>query len=159
MVSKETTKQETIENIKLEEVLGSSMCQYTVIENKLATLYKNQEQILKAIKLLNKETPKEELTPEEAIIKWCEETSKNQQEQHSIEEPKQETLEDKIKSLVDEWCDRQNHYFDVAYENVDNVHANRKFTYKAMATRDCWKELLTLLNSHKNEKHTHITNT
>ena len=75
------------------------------------------------------------------------------------ETSKHETLEDKIKSLVDEWCDRQNHYFDVAYENVDNVHANRKFTYKAMATRDCWKELLTLLNSHKNEKHTHITNT
>ncbi len=80
---KETPKQE-IENIKLEEVLGSSMCQYTVIENKLATLYKNQEQILKAIKLLNnqnKEISKEELTPEQAIIKWCEETSKLQQEQ------------------------------------------------------------------------------
>jgi hypothetical protein len=81
MVSKEEPIQETIENIKLEEVLGSSMCRYTVIENKLATLYKNQEQILKAIKLLNnqnKEIPKEELTPEEAIIKWCEETSKLQ---------------------------------------------------------------------------------
>jgi hypothetical protein len=84
MVSKETPIQETIENIKLEEVLGSSMCQYTVIENKLATLYKNQEQILKAIKLLNnqnKEISKEELTPEQAIIKWCKETSKLQQEQ------------------------------------------------------------------------------
>jgi hypothetical protein len=84
MVSKEEFIQETIENIKLEEVLGSSMCQYTVIENKLATLYKNQEQILKAIKLLNnqnKEISKEELTPEQAIIKWCEETSKLQQEQ------------------------------------------------------------------------------
>jgi hypothetical protein len=62
MGPKETPKQE-IENIKLEEVLGSSMCQYTVIENKLATLYKNQEQILKAIKLLNnqnKEIPDED---------------------------------------------------------------------------------------------------
>lgn len=50
----EELKEETIENIKLEEVLGSSMCQYTVIENKLATIYRNQEQILKAIKMLNK---------------------------------------------------------------------------------------------------------
>ena len=47
-------KQETIENIKLEQVLGSTLCKYTVIENKLATIYRNQEQILKAIKMLNK---------------------------------------------------------------------------------------------------------
>jgi hypothetical protein len=50
----EEPKQETIENIKLEQVLGSTLCKYTVIENKLATIYRNQEQILKAIKMLNK---------------------------------------------------------------------------------------------------------
>jgi hypothetical protein len=37
-------KQET-----LEEVLGSSMCQFSVIENKLAILYRNQVKIYDAI--------------------------------------------------------------------------------------------------------------
>lgn len=44
---------ESIEEIKLEEVLGSSCCQFSVIENKLAKIYRNQEKILKAIKLLS----------------------------------------------------------------------------------------------------------
>jgi hypothetical protein len=57
---------------------------------------------------------------------------------------KQETLEDKLKSLVVEWHQRQLHYQDVAGDNITNEHTFRKFTYKAMATRDCWKELLTL---------------
>jgi tyrosine-protein phosphatase YwqE len=51
----EEPKQETLEDIKLEEVLGSSYCKYTVIENKLATIYRNQEKILSAIKLLSNE--------------------------------------------------------------------------------------------------------
>jgi len=37
-------KQET-----LEEVLGSSMCEFSVIENKLAILYRNQVKIYDAI--------------------------------------------------------------------------------------------------------------
>ena len=52
----EEPKQETLEDIKLEEVFGSEYCQFPVIENKLAILYRNQEQILKAIKLLSNET-------------------------------------------------------------------------------------------------------
>jgi hypothetical protein len=44
---------ETIDSIKLEEVLGSKHCLYSVIENKLSTLYRNQEKILSAIKMLN----------------------------------------------------------------------------------------------------------
>ena len=64
---------------------------------------------------------------------------------------KQETLEDKLQSLIVEWRQRQLHYQDVAEENITNEHTNRKFNYKAMATRDCWKELLTLLNETKNE--------
>jgi len=48
-------KQIEIEEIKLTPVLGSSMCAYSVIENKLKTLYENQEKILLAIKLLNKQ--------------------------------------------------------------------------------------------------------
>ena len=46
-------KQETLEDIKLEEVVGSNHCRYSVIENKLSTLYRNQEQILKSIKISN----------------------------------------------------------------------------------------------------------
>ena len=46
-------KQETLEDIKLEEVVGSRHCRYSVIENKLSALYRNQEQILKTIKMLN----------------------------------------------------------------------------------------------------------
>ncbi len=33
----------------LEEVLGSSMCQFSVVENKLAKLYRNQVKIYEAI--------------------------------------------------------------------------------------------------------------
>ena len=40
----EKPKQET-----LEEVLGTSMCQFSVIENKLAILYRNQVKIYDAI--------------------------------------------------------------------------------------------------------------
>jgi hypothetical protein len=47
-------KQETLEDIKLEVVLESSHCQFSVIENKLAILYRNQEKLLKAIKLNKK---------------------------------------------------------------------------------------------------------
>lgn len=46
-------KRESIEDIKLEEVFGSQYCQFSVVENKLAMLYRNQEKLLKAIKLLN----------------------------------------------------------------------------------------------------------
>ncbi len=43
-----------LEDIKLEPVYGSSYCQFSVVENKLETIYKNQEKLLLAIKLLNK---------------------------------------------------------------------------------------------------------
>lgn len=61
-------------------------------------------------------------------------------------------LEDKLEYLVIKWHQLQLHYQDVADENITDEHSNRKFTYKAMATRDCWKELLTLLNEFKKEK-------
>ena len=44
---------ETLEDIKLEEVRGSNYCEFSVIENKLAIIYRNQEKLLTAIKLLN----------------------------------------------------------------------------------------------------------
>jgi len=62
---------------------------------------------------------------------------------------KQETLEDKLKSLVEEWHKRQLRYEEVAENNITSEHNNRKFTYKAMATRDCWKELLKLIEDEK----------
>ena len=65
---------------------------------------------------------------------------------------KEETLRDKLESLVVQWHQRQLHYEEVAEDNIGIEHNNRKFTYKAMATRDCWKELLTLLNSHKDDE-------
>lgn len=52
------------------------------------------------------------------------------------EKPKQETLLDKVKSLVKEWQERQIKYQDIAEASKDE-HNDRKFTYKVMATRDC----------------------
>jgi hypothetical protein len=45
-------RQERLKDIGLEEVFGSSHCEFSVIENNLVKLYRNQEKILKAIKLL-----------------------------------------------------------------------------------------------------------
>ncbi len=53
ITSKEEPKQETLEDIELEEVRGSIHCQFSVVENKLTALYRNQEKILTAIKLLS----------------------------------------------------------------------------------------------------------
>ena len=47
---------EKIEDIELEEVRGSSHCQFSVVENKLAIIYRNQLKILQAIKMLNNGT-------------------------------------------------------------------------------------------------------
>lgn len=49
----EFSQKDTIDTIQLKPVKGSHMCEYTVIENKLATLYENQEKILQAIKMLS----------------------------------------------------------------------------------------------------------
>jgi hypothetical protein len=46
---------EKIEDIELEEVRGSIHCQFSVVENKLAIIYRNQLKILQAIKMLNNE--------------------------------------------------------------------------------------------------------
>jgi hypothetical protein len=53
--------EEKIEDIKLSPVYGSEYCEYSVVENKLAILYQNQEKILQAIKLLHKEMNKDEI--------------------------------------------------------------------------------------------------
>lgn len=43
-----------IEEMTLNEVFGSTMCEYSVLENKIKTLANNQKIILNAIKLLSK---------------------------------------------------------------------------------------------------------
>jgi hypothetical protein len=55
-----------------------------------------------------------------------------------------------IEKLVESWRQRQLKYEDLAQKHSDNEHNFKKFTYKAMATRDCWKELLELVNKSKN---------
>ncbi len=55
-------KQET-----LEEVLGSSMCEFSVIENKLAILYRNQVKIYDAI--TNQQA--EKMYSEEEVFNLC----------------------------------------------------------------------------------------
>ncbi len=60
-----------------------------------------------------------------------------------------ETLEHKLKLLVNEWQERQINYETSANNFIEDHSNNRKFTYKAMATRDCWKELLKLIEDGK----------
>jgi hypothetical protein len=54
------------------------------------------------------------------------------------EEPKQE-----LNSLVESWQKRQKEYEYLAEKHRDSEHTYKKYTYRAQATRDCWKELLT----------------
>ena len=81
--------------------------------------------------------------------RMVEEPNYNMKQEIIAEMEKQETLEDKLKLLVEEWRKRQIHYEEVAEDNITSEHNNRKFTYKAMATRDCWKELLKLIEDEK----------
>lgn len=46
-----------------------------------------------------------------------------------------------MENLILEWQKRQQKYEELAEKYKYDAHNNRKFTYKAMATRDCWKEL------------------
>lgn len=56
-----------------------------------------------------------------------------------------ETLE----TLITKWQKRQIEYQDISVNNSDNEHTSKKFTYKAVATRDCWKELLEFTSQEK----------
>ena len=51
----EKLKEPAMDEIALEPVYGSTMCQYSWLENKLATLYQNQEKLLQAILKITKE--------------------------------------------------------------------------------------------------------
>lgn len=61
-------------------------------------------------------------------------------------EENQETPQcDELNSLVIFWQKRQREYEDLAEKHRDCEHTYKKYTYRAQATRDCWKELLTLI--------------
>jgi hypothetical protein len=60
------------------------------------------------------------------------------------EEPKQ-----KLNSLVESWQKRQKEYESLAEKHRDSEHTYKKYTYRAQATRDCWKELLKLIEDGK----------
>jgi len=62
---------------------------------------------------------------------------------------KQETLEKNLKSLYWRWHQRQVEYERLAEKYRASEHNFKKFTYKAIATRDCWKELLKLIENEK----------
>ena len=59
------------------------------------------------------------------------------------------TLHTKLYTLVEIWQDRQHFYENLAFKYKDDEHNNRKCTYKAMAIRDCWKELIKILENEK----------
>lgn len=52
-----------------------------------------------------------------------------------------------MEELIKKWQERQIYYEDLAQKHKDNEHTFKKYTYKAMATRDCWKELAVYLES------------
>lgn len=51
-----------IDEIKLDPVHGSTYCQFSIIENDLEKLYKNQEKLLQAIRLIYHKKDKRTIT-------------------------------------------------------------------------------------------------
>lgn len=52
-----------------------------------------------------------------------------------------------MEKLIEVWRKRKDKYDDLANKYRDSEHNFKKFTYKAMATRDCMKELMVYLES------------
>ena len=52
---------------------------------------------------------------------------------------------DELNALVLFWQKRQREYEALADKHRDSEHIYKKYTYRAQATRDCWKELLKLI--------------
>ena len=52
---------------------------------------------------------------------------------------------DEINSLVIFWQKRQREYEALAEKHRNSDHTYKKYIYRAQATRDCWKELLKLI--------------
>jgi hypothetical protein len=49
-----------------------------------------------------------------------------------------------IELLIAQWQKRQHDYEDLSERYEMHPLNNRKYIYKALATRDCWKELLEI---------------
>ena len=111
-----------------------------------AELSINEEKVLS----VKQENPKQETLEEAAEVYSKRSSASVFQENHKkdfINGAKWQ--QDKLKSLVVKWRQLQLHYEEVAEDNIASEHNHRKFTYKAMATRDCWKELLKLIEDEK----------
>jgi hypothetical protein len=90
----------------------------------------------------------EEMTYEEDLVKKIRvvlSVGNEAQAVRLIEKYAQYRLEP-FEELVNNWHQQQINYEVLAEQYIDDQHNNRKFTYKAMATRDCWKALLSLIN-------------
>jgi hypothetical protein len=55
----------------------------------------------------------------------------------------------RLELLVHTWKQQQIQYEALAESHKENEHNFKKYKYKAMATRDCWKELLKTINEIK----------
>ena len=64
-----------------------------------------------------------------------------------IATPKEKSLEDMTKEeLIEKWQKRQRDYEELSEKYINDERNHNKLKYKAMATRDCWKELKKLNN-------------
>lgn len=59
------------------------------------------------------------------------------------------TPKEKLELLVHTWQQQQIQYEALAEKYKENEHNFKKYKYKAMATRNCWKELLKTINETK----------
>ena len=62
-----------------------------------------------------------------------------------INDKLQEESKLELNSLVEFWQKRQRRYEALTEKHRDSEHTYKKYTYRAQATRDCWKELLSLI--------------
>ena len=154
-------KQDIIDVMKSDEALGlyeestKCYCGHTTYcdcgpEEHVELINSNIEEFDKAIEQSKQECMITKIMQMDAEMAYDSLPKQDKIMERFIANAKQETtLEDKLKLLVEEWHKRQLHYEEVAEDNITSEHNNRKFTYKAMATRDCWKELLKLIEDEK----------
>ncbi len=103
------------------------------------------------------EKPKQECRWSDVEQGCVRDVCKCEQKQHLIDMMKadeevniySESVENKLKALVEHWKKRQILYENLTQKYKASEHTCKKFTYKAIATRDCWKELLKLIEDEK----------
>jgi len=65
-----------------------------------------------------------------------------------ITEIGKETIRD-LEKIIHKWQKQQIEYEELAEIHKENDHNFKKFKYKGIATRDCWKELLNVIKNGK----------